>query len=152
MLAEAALVPFLDVTAQKQLMEARDAYATMGLAARSIVNEGNSVRVFTWRGDWVNDTLALMLARTGLRAANEGLSIAVLGATADAVHDALLDIAEAPAPTAEEIATNVQNKYAGKWDGLLPDELIARNYASEQLDVQGAVSCANHLTAGNSPH
>jgi ATP-dependent helicase Lhr and Lhr-like helicase len=151
-LAEAVLVPFLDVSAQKQLMEARHAYVAMGLAARSIMNEGNSVRVFTWRGDWVNDTLALMLARTGLRAANEGLSIAVRGATTDAVHNALLDIAEGPTPTAEEIAAKVQNKYVGKWDGLLPDELLARNYASEQLDVPGAVGCAKHLTAGNSVH
>lgn len=147
-LTEAVPVPFLDATAQKQLMEARDAYTAMGLAARSIVHEGNTVRVFTWQGDWVNDTLALILMRKGLRAANEGLSIAVLGTTVDAVHDALLDIAEAPNVVAEEIAAKVQNKFVGKWDGLLPDELLARNYASEQLDVQGAMGCAKELTTG----
>lgn len=144
-LAGKELVPFLDVTAQKQLIEARDAYDALGLVARFIVNESTGVRVFTWRGDWVNDTLALLLARAGLRAANEGLSIAVQGATIDTVYDALLDIAEREVPVAEEIATNVQNKYVGKWDGLLPDKLLARNYASEQLDVSGAVGCAKSL-------
>ena len=145
-LSETVLVPFLDATAQKQLGEARDAYGQLGLATRYVTAEGDNVRVFTWQGDWVNDTLTLMLARKGLRAANEGLSITVLGNTADAVHDALLDIAEAPPLTPEEIAAKVQNKYVGKWDGLLPDQLLTRNYASEQLDVQGAVACANRLT------
>jgi ATP-dependent Lhr-like helicase len=145
-LAEAVLIPFLDATAQKQLGEARDAYAQLGLATHSIAAEGNTVRMFTWRGDWVNDTLALMLTRKGLRAANEGLSIAVLGCTADAVQEALLDIAKAPTPVPEEIAAKVQNKYVGKWDGLLPEELLTRNYASDQLDVQGAVGCAKNLT------
>ena len=150
-LANAVPVPFLDPTATKQLMEARDAYAQLGLATRSIAAEGAGVRVFTWQGDWVNDTLALMLATMGLRATNEGLSIHVLGGTVDAVHDAFLDIAESPVPTPEDLAANVQNKYIGKWDGLLPDTLLARNYASAQLDVPGAVSYAKRLTASESP-
>ena len=145
-LAQAVLIPFLDATAQKQLGEAREAYAQLGLATRSIATEGNTVRMFTWQGDWVNDTLSLMLTRQGLRAANEGLSIVVLGCTADAVQEALLDITEAPTPAPEEIAATVQNKYVDKWDSVLPEELLTRNYASDQLDVQGAVGCAKNLT------
>ena len=145
-LAATEPVPFLDATAQKQLLEARDAYGALGLARQFVLTEGNTVRVFTWRGDWANDTLSIMFMRRGLRAVNEGLSIAVLGSSTDTVHDTLVDIAESSVPSAEDLADEVQNKYVGKWDGLLPEALLARNYASEQLDVTGAVDCARHLT------
>ncbi|MEO6779709.1 MAG: DEAD/DEAH box helicase [Bradyrhizobium sp.] len=145
-LSEEAPVPFLDPAALRQLTEARDAYTEMRLASRSIVADGANVRVFTWRGDWVNDTLALMLATKGLRVSNEGLSLNAFESATDSVHDALLNIAESPAPPPEELVVNVQNKYIGKWDGVLPDALLARNYASEQLDVPGAVGCAKQLT------
>lgn len=144
-LAETAPVRFLDPTAAEQLAEARRAYAELGLATRAVLPDGHGVRLFTWHGDWVNDTLALMLQTRGLRATNEGLSIGVNGTSVEVVADALRDIAEATAPAPEAIAENVQNKYLGKWDGLLPPDLLARNYASSALDVDGALKCAREV-------
>ena len=65
-LSESESIAYLDPAAAAQLSEARGAYTQLALAARSIVAEGHTVRVFTWRGDWVNDTLALMLTANGL--------------------------------------------------------------------------------------
>ena len=146
-LAGEALIGFVDSTAAMQLGEAREAYTSLELATRAILSEGHTVRLFTWRGDWVNDTLALLLTSRGLRAQNEGLSIGVTGpnATVAAVHDALLDLADAPAPRPEQLAAGVQNKFLGKWDGVLPSDLLRRNFASAQLDVTGAVEFCKRL-------
>jgi ATP-dependent Lhr-like helicase len=144
-LLESDPIRFIDAPAASQLSEARNTFSQLGLATRVLMSEGHTVRLFTWRGDWVNDTLVLMLAAKGLRAMNEGVSIGIAGSTEDAVHDALLDITEAPARAPEEFASDVQNKYIGKWDGVLPKLLIARNYASSALDVRGAVDCAKHV-------
>lgn len=137
---------FLDAAAMAQLEEARDTFRELQLRDQAFITQGADVRVFTWRGDWVNDTLVLMLGLRGLRAVNEGMCIAVLGSEFARVHDVLLDVAETPKQTAEDLASQVVNKFVGKWDGLLPEQLLSRNYASSQLDLPGAVQCATSLT------
>jgi ATP-dependent Lhr-like helicase len=147
-LAELTLIPFLDATAMAQLSEARSAYQRLGLHQDAIVQLGDQVQLFTWQGDWVNDTLAVMLMARGLRATSEGLSVNVLQANANRVCQALCEIGNEPPPNGEALAAVVQNKLRGKWDGLLPDGLLCKNYASSELDVGGAVAAARALWAG----
>jgi ATP-dependent Lhr-like helicase len=145
-LMESVAPPFLDATAMAQLSEARAAYQKLGLDREALMQRGNGVRVFTWQGDWVNDTLALMLTARNLPATNEGLSINVLHADANRVFDALYDIAHEPPPSGELLAAVVQNKYRGKWDGLLPDGLLCKNFASSELEVTAAVTAAGAIS------
>lgn len=114
-----------------------------------MVAHGKDVRIFTWRGDWINDTLALMLGGLGMRASNEGLSLVAFDVPADRVFDAFLDIADSPPPTGEEVAAAVKNKYRGKYDGLLSDALLCRNFGSSELDVAGAIATAHRLICSN---
>jgi len=141
-LASESPIPFVDATAMSLIAEARAVYARFGLAERVIVRSEDGVRIFTWRGDWVNDTLALMLSSRGLRTANEGLSLSVAKTEVPMVLTALRDIAESPVPRAEELVGLVQTKLKEKWDHLLPDHLLARNYASRELDAPGAHAAA----------
>jgi len=141
-LAEPAAIPFLDATAMAQLEEARSAYQRLGLHRDAVIQLGTDVQLFTWQGDWVNDTLALMLTARKLIATNEGLSISVIDAEAGRVVEALEDIVREPPPRPEALAAAVANKLREKWDGLLPDGLLCRNYASSALDVPGAVAAA----------
>jgi len=138
---------FLDESAQAMLLEARHAYRRLGLDRVSIIPCGNGVSVFTWRGDWVNDTLALMLNTRNLRANNEGLSISVHEADPEVVVRALSGIGHGTLPLGEELATFVQNKQKGKWDALLPEPLLCKNFASSELDVDGAVAAAAAVSA-----
>lgn len=144
-LAEPVTIPFLDATAMVQLGEARSAYQHCGLHRHAIIPLGTDVRLFTWQGDWVNDTLALMLMARKLITTNEGLSLSVLNATPDRVLEVLHDICSQPPPRPEALAATVENKLSEKWDGLLPDTLLCRNYASSALDVTGAVAAAGSL-------
>jgi len=146
-LAESVLISFLDASAMAQLREARSAYEQLGLQREVAIQRGNEVHLFTWRGDWVNDTLALMLAARGLRATNEGLCLVVLDAQVDNVLDALHGISIEPLPSGEGLAVQVANKLREKWDGLLPDNLLCKNYASSELDVTESVGAARALWA-----
>jgi len=144
-LAESLPVPFLDETAAAQLEEARGAYAQFDLARKAAVQTGSETCLFTWRGDRINDTLALMLSRRGLRAINEGICLVVLDSECDRVLDAFYDISNEPAPTAHELVEAVQNKLREKWDGLLPVALLDKSFASREVDVAGALESARQL-------
>jgi ATP-dependent Lhr-like helicase len=140
-------IPFLDATAVAMLGEARDAYRRLRLDTRAVIELGSEVLVFTWRGDWANDTLALMLGGHDLRATNEGLCLSLLDASADRVVDALIDIESMSPPADEELAAQVTNKNKGKWDGLLPESLLNRNYASSEIDVAAAIATAREIVS-----
>lgn len=144
-------LPFLDKTAAQLVAEARSAFARHDLGDRTILRDGADVRLLTWSGDWVNDTLALMLTTLGLRSANEGLSVLVIKADGEAVVRALNEIAKAPPPIAERLVEAVESKLKEKWDHLLPPSLLARNYASRELDTHGAHGAAARILAAHRP-
>jgi hypothetical protein len=53
------------------------------------------------------------------------------------LFEALRDLAASPPPDPISLVAKVMNKWLAKWDNLLPDELLARNYSSHMLDVMG---------------
>lgn len=146
-LAEDGPVPFLDAKALHCLAEARDSFARLGLGKTRILQCGNEVRIFTWKGDWVNDSLALLLGREGASATNEGLSIAVMGAEISNVLGALRKVGNSGEVPPEALASEVKNKLREKWDWLLPDDLLCKSFGSMELDVPGAVAVARDLVA-----
>ncbi len=148
-LEETTILSFLDSTAQAQVAEARTAYQRLHLTNQTVVQCGRDVRAFTWQGDWVNDTLALMLMARGLRATNEGLSICIQDADSSGVATALRDVAQMPAPTGEELAAAVKNKQRGKYDGLLPEVLQCKNFASSEFDIAAAMTTADQVIMRN---
>ncbi len=99
----------------------------------------------TWKGDWVNDTLVSMFVQKGFQAMNRGLYINVTDSGLDKVKEALREIAVEPPPNGEVLAENIKNKYLQKWDHLLPESLLNKNYASSELDVPGAIASANTI-------
>jgi ATP-dependent Lhr-like helicase len=144
-LSDAAPVSFLDKQAAELLAEARWAYAKLDLDTKSVLQFGNEVRVFTWRGDWVNDTLVLMLVRRGIKAANEGICLVVFDAERERFRDVLYDIANDSPPRPEDLAQSIQNKVREKWDVLLTDELLCKSFASREIDVIGATTAAKDI-------
>ncbi len=139
-LSDAAPVSLLNQEAAKLLAEARTTYARLELDKKSVIQFGSEVRIFTWRGDWVNDTLTLMLGQKGIRAANEGICLVAFNAEHDHLKNLLYDIARDVPPTPEALAQPIQNKIREKWDWLLTDTLLCKSFASEELDVPGAMA------------
>ena len=138
-------IPFLNKTSASLLDEARYYYSQLGLDDEQIKTMGKDVNIYAWKGDNVQDTFALMIASKGLGSTNEGLFISVESASTKQVRGLLLDLLEGPEITADELSKYVRNKQQGKWDWLLPDDLLNRNYASMNLDVENTLRTIHDL-------
>jgi ATP-dependent Lhr-like helicase len=151
LLEEPATVTFLDKAAQSLLDEARESYRRLDLDARQVIASGKEVRILTWRGDRVNDTLAIWLIKLGFSASNEGLSIGVFDTEIEKVIAALRQISEEPAPSETELAKAVKNPLVQKWDEFLPDSLLRKGYGRRRFNVEGAKEVCEEIlkSAGN---
>lgn len=145
-LSESIPISFLDSTAAEQLREAREAFTRMELGRQSMIQAGNDVHLFTWKGDRVNDTFALLLGRRELTAVNEGVYVLIIGANTAQVRASLESIANEVGLSPEELASTVKNKVREKWDVLLAEDLLNKTFASTEFDIAGAVDTARTLT------
>lgn len=143
-LEEDDAIPFLDTTAQQLLREARDFYRTAGLARQPFFGAGEAYAVMTWRGDRVNETLALLLRSLGAASvSNAGLCVHVGGWTADRLADALTDIAQFDTGDTDRLLVGVENMIKGKWDWAVPNNLLRRGFEANYLDMPGAIAFAS---------
>ncbi len=138
-------VPFLDQQAAALLSEARENFRRLGLDTQLVFPAGGGVRIFPWKGDWVMDTLALAFERRGYKAENEGLCLKLQEGDLESIADTLFDFSEGAFPKEGELTDEIINKMQAKWDWLLTDELLSRNYASHNLDLLGARGYLNEL-------
>ena len=132
-------VAFLDKMAQKFLQEARDTYQRLNLDDCFVRSNGNQIQLFLWKGDRVQDTLVLMLHTKGLRGLNEGICVTIANTTEADVSRILGELVRAEPMDAKALAATVRAKAREKWDSLLPEDLLNATFASENLDVAGAL-------------
>ncbi|HTB81281.1 MAG TPA: DEAD/DEAH box helicase [Opitutaceae bacterium] len=133
-------IVFLDQVALKFLEEARDYYKRLGCNESWIRQAGNQTQLLLWKGDRIQDTLLLMLQAKGFKGINEGLCISLTNTTVGDVITAMEEIMRGPPIDALDLASAVQMKMRHKWDALLPDDLLTASFASENLDVRGALA------------
>lgn len=144
-LAENDAVAFLDHEAQQLLQEGREHYRRAGLKTTQITQRGAEVELLTWRGDWVNDALALLLTQRGLASNNDGLVISVSGCSKDKVIEALWGISQLEDLDPVTLLAEAKNTLREKWDWAMPDEMARRSFASLCLDLEGARDTARAL-------
>jgi ATP-dependent Lhr-like helicase len=144
---EKSIPVFLDAQARELLAEARENFHRYGMAKRRILPQGNTVYIFCWMGDRVMDTLAAVLRSKGFKAANEGISVAVLNASPDELQSCLCSLSEEGLPAAFELAKSVANKATEKYDLFLTDDLLSADYAASKLDVEGALNAIASIVA-----
>jgi ATP-dependent Lhr-like helicase len=144
-LAEADTVAFLDQEAQQLLQEGREHYRRAGLNTIQVTQRGAEVELLTWRGDWANDALALLLTQRGLPSNNDGLVISVSGGSKDKVIEALRSISQLADLNPVTLLAEAKNTLREKWDWAMPDEMAKRSFASLCLDLEGARDTARVL-------
>jgi len=144
-LADTEPVSFLDASGQGLLDEARRYYQEAGLASRRWIVEGRDTVLLTWKGDWVNDALVLLLGLRGFRCTNEGVGVSV-AAEPNRVLDALDEIKHVNEADADTLLAEAKNLVREKWDWSLPPSLLRKSYASSWLDLAGAFNAAKELT------
>jgi ATP-dependent Lhr-like helicase len=133
-------IMFLDNAAQRFLQEARDNFRRLDLDASWIRQAGSHVQLLLWKGDRIQDTLLLILQARGFMGLNEGICISLTNTTVGEVVVGVGEILLAGPVDVMELAATVQTKIRQKWDYLLPDDLLNASFASENLDVSGALA------------
>ncbi|SIN94544.1 DEAD/DEAH box helicase [Paraburkholderia phenazinium] len=136
----------LDARGQELLHEARRYYTDASLTSTAIFQEGSSVLLATWCGDWLNDALVLLLRTNKLDAYNNGVAISVSNGSVDRVVAVLRDVGRFDAEAAMEVVSEIENIDREKWDWALPVSVKRTAFASSHLDVEGALSFARHAS------
>ena len=144
-LMETTSCPFLDKHAQALLDEARSNFRALGLGDAAIIGSASVSHVATWRGDYTNDALALLLRHVGIQCENTGLFLEVAFGAEDTLR-ALRVVGQMDISNVEPILENVENMIREKWDWALPRPLLMKSFASSHLDLQAAVTTARLLT------
>ena len=144
-LAETDAVAFLDHEAQQLLQEGREHYRRAGLKTTQVTQLGAEVELLTWRGDWVNDALALLLTQRGLPSNNDGLVISVSRGSKDKVIEVLRGISQLDNLDPVVLLAEAKNTLREKWDWAMPDEMAKRSFASLCLDLEGVRDTARAL-------
>lgn len=147
-LMEQEPIVFLDKTAFDCIEEARRFFKAAKLDEKRWIVDGGSIAIPTWRGDWINDALALLLTAHNLYTSNEGVVLRVHSSDARQLERVLQQIAHSPTPTAEEVHLKPGQAIREKWDWALPDQLRLRSFASLALDLEGAKATAVTLADG----
>jgi ATP-dependent Lhr-like helicase len=148
-LAGSETLTFLDAKAVELLDEAKLYFHTRGLGQKQWFVEGNSLLVLTWRGDWTNDALALLLTAKGLATSNEGVALRVSSVDHLKLKSVLEEIAALPQIPIEDLRLKPEHVIREKWDWVLPDSLRLASFASSVLDIKGAHTTAQELLTAN---
>jgi ATP-dependent helicase Lhr and Lhr-like helicase len=146
-LASTDSLSFLDSTAKDALESARQVYRSLKLESHYVLSWGDVTLMLPWDSDAAHDTIAAWLRQRNLDASNEGIVIRVQTRKPDQVHDAMLDLAEAPSVADAELLPAGDVPIQEKWEWLLPNGLLRRQYASRVFDVPAAVIAARRVSA-----
>jgi ATP-dependent Lhr-like helicase len=137
-------VPFLDRGAADLLREARSHYRDLDLDTTSLRQAGGDVHLFLWKGDRIQDTIALLLQSQGIPAISHGLYLEARDTDIHRLRQTIERLGCAQFE-ATDLAAVVENKIREKWDGLLPNDVLDASFASENLDVTGAQTAMRRL-------
>jgi hypothetical protein len=125
--------------------EAREYYGTASLNFDRVVQDGSTVILLTWRGDWANDALALLLCSIGLTSWNEGIVVRVKSTSTSDLREALIRIATMGTPDPAELRLNLATLLQEKWDWALPHPVLVKSFISTRMDFEGARRSAEEL-------
>lgn len=131
---------YLDSGAKELLKEGRIHFDRLDLEQRNIVRQGSQTVLFLWAGDRVVNTMHVLLTTRGFQAAKSGLALHVRNCGPEELFEELQRITSSDPPEAEQLAESVENKVLDKHDHYLSEDLLNKNYASKQLDVEGTLS------------
>lgn len=144
-LEDNAPIPFLDETAAKLVEEARAIYREFRLDRYLTLRNGAVLHLIPWAGDDALTALVLLLKEFNLLATSTGLTLDVSVDEADTLFDALEKVRDGGETEQRSALAAAENLEQGKWDWVLPRDLLEANYASLNLDFAGAREIARQV-------
>ena len=138
---------YLDDKAREILGLARDFARRTGILDNAIVTDGPDTYWFTWTGSRIHRTLMGMgRFLGGLDIRDEDIALCFERTSPEKVRETYAKILAEP-PDADRLAMKFPARVSEKYDIFLPDDLQARNFARNNLDIQGALSLVRTLSA-----
>lgn len=141
------LPPYLDATAQNQLIAARAEFQSMGLGTSNFYAEKVGLWLAPWASDRALTALRLALAKHDIESVLEDAFLKVeLVQLVDIVRT-LRRINEEGMPTVDALTECIRPPPEQKFDEYLTEELLRTSYAVRHLDVDGATVAVRTLLA-----
>ena len=116
-----------------------------------ILQDGDDCLAFLWTGDRTLDTILALLQQRGVHTARHQACLLASGVRDSALISQFEAIIAAPIQDDMELASMVGNKMREKYDRYLSDDLLSQDYASRDLDVEGARRVLRRVLEGLSP-
>lgn len=132
------LPSFLDSNGRELLAEARSAFRRLELNEHSLLPQGRNTWVFPWAGDRALNTLGLLFLSRRVDFVPYGPAIYLPDTSAELAQEVTRELASLGKPDPERLATDVRNKRTEKHHWYLSNELLGKDYASSQLDIERA--------------
>jgi len=136
---------FLDNNAQSLLQEGRDYFNQYSLSDKWLLSEGKDVHIFLWESNVVHNTLSALILFFNIEAESSGHIITAIDVDKETLLNALIDIANDEQRSDEELANNVVYKWMSKYDNFLNEELLNKNYASHQFNIDETYKVLNQF-------
>ena len=126
---------YIDLKAREMLIQARLAARDAGILNQTFLQDGVDVFWFTWTGTRIQRTLeGLGRYFAKLDIVDENIALVFKKTTVAKVREVYRSFLESP-PDAETIARRFPMRCREKYEGRLSDDLTARIFAKERLDV-----------------
>jgi ATP-dependent Lhr-like helicase len=142
-----AVPAFLDEMAIDLLTDARETFDRLGLRDYSLRRHEDQLLLFPWVGNRAQMAFILALATHDVMAASHDIAVVIAGKYRHALVAALTALARGPAPDPVTLARLVPDMKRAKYDAYLGDDLLARCYASENIDAARVPTIAADLLA-----
>lgn len=124
--------PWLDKQAREFLRVARSAFRRHRMNETRIISRGQTTHLMTWRGTTLNSVFATALAAGDLTCEPHDIGVSVFKADRGQVMQVLGSLAGTEAPSAATLSKHVLGLGFGKFDALLPDEILQDFWAMTQ--------------------
>ena len=130
---------YLDGKAREILSLARDFACRSGILDGPIITDGADTYWFTWTGSRIHRALMGMgRFLGGLDVRDEDIALCFERTSPEAVREKYLKFLATP-PDADCLAMEFPVRVSEKYDVFLPDDIQAKNFARNNLDVEGAL-------------
>jgi ATP-dependent helicase Lhr and Lhr-like helicase len=93
-------------------------------------------RSWVWAGDLVSNTLLVQLRSTGLFGLSFGVGLWIEGIDPSGLESRLNQLGAGEPIDAADLAQTIPNRRIDRYDCFLPEDLLSRNYASAELDIE----------------
>lgn len=130
---------FMDETANSLFFEGLKLFNQLKLETNRVIGHGKHVYIIPWMGDKIVNTITMLLIKRGYKASNYAGVIELGNAYLDNIKEYLHSLITDISITDTDLAEFVKNKETEKFDNLLPEKLLNKEYGVKAFDIKATM-------------